>query len=409
MPNLPTELRPLEELRERHSSKWRRFNRDVLPMHVAEMDYEIAPGIKSLLIDFVTRSDVGYLGPIPEVGEAFAGFAKRHWDWEVAPSDTRIATDVGVGSVEILRAVAKPGDKVLVNSPVYSAFYKWIEEVGLVAVDAPLIREKVGGATTGAGSDEPDSFAKPVTLWRLDVDAIEQAFKSGVKLFLMCNPHNPVGRMHTAAELRQVAHLADKYGVLVISDEIHAPMAFPGETFTPYLSVSDEAKRTGVTVTAASKTFNLAGLKASIIVTQSDEVREKLAKLPEALHWRSSLLGAFAMVEAFENGDAWLKGTMMTLTDSRRLLAAEIAEKLPTVDFHLPENGYLAWLDLTSLNLGENPAALLLAKEKVSFVPGADHGKDYDQFVRINFACRPASIRAAIDKIANQAAKAAKK
>ena len=405
MPNLPTELRPLEELRERHSSKWRRFNRDVLPMHVAEMDYEIAPGIKSLIIDFVTRSDLGYLGPIPELGEAFAGFAKRHWNWAVEPTDVRLATDVGVGAVEVLRAAGNAGDQVVINSPVYHSFYEWIKEAGMEVVDAPLIREKVGGPT----AEEPDSFEKPVTLWRLDIDAIEKAFKAGAKFFLMCNPQNPVGRMHTASELRQVAALAAKYGVLVISDEIHAPMAYPGETFIPYLAVSDEAKQTGVTVTAASKTFNLAGLKASILVTQSDEVRAKLAKLPEAMHWRSSLIGAFAMTEAFENGDAWLKGTMMTLADSRKLLAAEIAEKLPTVDFHLPENGYLAWLDLSSLNLGDKPAALLLAKEKVSFVPGDEHGEAYGQFVRINFACRPASIRAAIDKIANQAAKAARK
>ncbi len=405
MPNLPTELRPLEELRERHSSKWRRYNRDVLPMHVAEMDYEIAPTIKALIIDMVTRSDLGYLGPVPEVGEAFSGFAKRHWNWAVAPTDVRLATDVGVGAVEILRAAGKAGDKVVINTPVYHAFFDWIKEVGMDYVDAPLIREKVGGPT----EEEPDSFEKPVTVWRLDLAAIEKAFKAGAKFFLMCNPQNPVGRMHTASELRQVATLAAKYGVLVISDEIHAPMAYPGETFTPYLSVSEDAKATGVVITAASKTFNLAGLKASIIVTQSDEVRAKLAAMPEAMHWRSSLIGAFAMVEAFENGDAWLKGTMMTLADSRRLLAAEIAEKLPTVDFHLPENGYLAWLDLSSLNLGDNPAALLLLKEKVAFVPGDDHGEAFGQFVRINFACRPASIRASIDKIANQAAKAARK
>jgi cystathionine beta-lyase len=358
-----------------------------------------------LIIDFFTRSDLGYLGPIPELGESFAGFAKRHWNWVVAPTDVRLATDVGVGAVEILRAAGTKGDKVVINSPVYHSFYECIKEAGMDVVDAPLIREKVGGPT----AEDPDTFEKPVTLWRLDIDAIEAAFRSGAKFFLLCNPQNPVGRMHTHNELRQVAALAAKYGVLVISDEIHAPMAYPGETFTPFLAVSDEAKQTGIIVTAASKTFNLAGLKASIIVTQSDEVRAKLVNLPEAMHWRSSLIGAFAMAEAYENGDAWLKGTMMTLADSRKLLAAEIAEKLPTVDFHVPENGYLAWLDLSSLNLGDKPAALLLAKEKVSFVPGDEHGEAYGQFVRINFACRPASIRAAIDKIANQAAKAARK
>ncbi|MFM6940099.1 MAG: aminotransferase class I/II-fold pyridoxal phosphate-dependent enzyme [Rhodoluna sp.] len=207
MATLPTELRPLEELRERHSSKWRRFNRDVLPMHVAEMDYEIAPSIKSLIIEMTTRSDLGYLGPIPELGEAFAGFAKRHWNWAVEPSEVRLATDVGVGSVEIMRAVGKPGDKVVVNSPVYHSFYTWIEEVGMTVVDAPLIREKVGGPT----EENPDTFEKPVTLWRLDLAAIEKAFKDGAKIFLMCNPQNPVGRMHTRDELRDLAsvHAAD--------------------------------------------------------------------------------------------------------------------------------------------------------------------------------------------------------
>jgi cystathionine beta-lyase len=374
-------LRPLAELRQRHSSKWRRYPEDVLPMHVAEMDYEIAPQIQELLIDFVQRSDLGYLGSVPEVAEAFVAFAQRHWNWTPDAKQIRIATDVSVGSVEIMRRITKPGDRVLINSPVYSAFYGWINEVGCVPADVPLV---------------PD-----LETWRLDIAGIEKAFQDGVKFYLLCSPHNPMGRVHDRAELEAVAELALKYGVVVISDEIHAPLTHDGHQFTPWLNVSDAARETGVIVTAASKSFNLAGLKASIFVTQSDTMASLLSTVPPDLHWRSSLLGGFAMAEAFSNCDDWLAEANARNRANRDLLTRLVSERLPGVSYWVAQGGYLAWLDVSSLNLGENPALRILEEKRISLVPGVDHGAGYEQFVRINFATSAESIERTVDAIAS--------
>jgi cystathionine beta-lyase len=373
-------ITPLSELSKRSSSKWRRFAPDVLPMHVAEMDYDIAESIQKLLIEKVTNSDLGYTGPVPEVAEGFVNFANRLWGWNVDSKQVRLSTDVGVSCVELFRALGAKGDKVVINSPVYHSFYDWVEEVGMVIDDVPL---------TPAESS-----------WNLDLVGIEAAFKNGARFYLLCNPHNPLGKVFTEPELVAIADLAKKYGVIVISDEIHAPLTFENKQFVPYLRVSDAARETGVCITAASKSFNLAGLKASVIVTDSPVMHEKLASLPAALHWRSGLLGAFAMAEAFTNCSEWLDTAIAANKDSRDLLLALIAEHVPAVKTWVPEASYLAWLDVSSLDLGDNPAARILSEQKVAFVPGTDHGSDYTNFIRINFACHPDSLERAIAALA---------
>ena len=370
----------LSALRRRHSSKWRRFAADVLPMHVAEMDFQIADSIRNVIVEMAQSSDLGYLGPVPEVAEAFAGFAKRRWNWTVDTAQVKMATDVGVAAVEIFRTLGSPGDKVVVNPPVYGSFYHWIEEAILEQVDVPLVRTD--------------------RTWQLDLNALEAAFAAGAKFYLLCHPHNPVGKIYSLEELQAIAALAEKYGVTVVSDEIHAPLTFESKHFVPYLRVSDAARETGVCITAASKSFNLAGLKASVIVTDSSAMNERLSKLPAALHWRSGLLGAFAMGEAFSNGQDWLDDAIAANLASRTLLLLLLSEHLPSVKTWLPEAGYLAWLDVSALNLGDNPAAKLLAEQKVAFVPGTDHGSDYVNFVRINFACHQDSLERAITALA---------
>ena len=373
-------LGPIEQVRQRTSSKWRRFGPDVLPMHVAEMDYEIAPSIKSLLIEKVNNSDLGYTGPVPEVAEGFAKFAKQHWNWNVDQTQIKLATDVGVSAVEIMRALGEPGQKVVINSPVYYNFFTWIREVGLEIHDVPLVAAE--------------------TTWSLDLNELEKAFAAGAKFYILCTPHNPIGKVYSRAELESIATLAKKYDVIVISDEIHAPLTYAESTFVPYLTVSEAARETGICITAASKSFNLAGLKASIIITENQTMKEKLRPLPLAMHWRSGLLGAFAMGEAFANCSDWLADAVELNKQNRDLYLSLVASKLPSAKTWLPEAGYLAWIDISKLELGANPAAKILEEQKVAFVPGNDLGPQYSQYLRVNFGCHPESIERAIDALA---------
>lgn len=375
----------LSELQTHRREKWRAFPKEVLPLPVAEMDFPVADPIRQTLKEMIDRSDLGYLGPIPEMGIAFAGFAQRRWGWSVDPLQVRIAADVGVGVVEVLRVITKPGDKILINSPIYPNFWTWCIETHLEQVDVPLTQS--------------DSLVNG-SHWILDWDGIEKAYKSGIKAHLISNPHNPLGRMYTHDELSRLADLAKEYGVYIISDEIHAPLTFPEQTFTPFLAVSETAREVGITITAASKGWNIAGLKCAIIVTQNSKVYETLNAIAPATHYRASLLGAFATVTAFEQCEPWLDVLMLQLDLNRNFVADLIAAKTPGVGYRIPHSSYLGWLDLTSYQLGEDPSAVLIEKAKVAFVPGHRFGAQSAQFVRLNFATSHEILEEAFNRLA---------
>ena len=374
----------LAELHTHHSEKWRGFPQDVLPLPVAEMDFPVAEPIRAVLAEMVAHSDLGYLGPIPELGLGFKKFAAERWNWTVDEKQVHVATDVGVAVVEILRVFTQPGDSILISSPVYHNFYTWINETKLTLVDAPFER-------TGDEATNP---------WVINWESIEKAYASGIKVHLLCSPHNPLGFIYTKQDLLRIVALAKKHNVLVISDEIHAPLTFPGETFVPMLSLGADAESVSVTVTAASKGWNIAGLKCAIIVSQNAEMNSKLSKLAPAMHYRASLLGGFATAVAFAEGGVWLDTVIAQLDHNRHLIKDLLAEKLPTVRYHIPQNSYLAWLDVESLNLGVDPSVTLIEKGRVAFNPGHAFGKQCDQYVRLNFATSPEIITEAIDRIA---------
>jgi cystathionine beta-lyase len=374
----------LAELQTHRSEKWRAFAHDVLPLPVAEMDFPVAEPIRTVLSEMVAHSDLGYLGPIPELGLGFKKFAAERWNWNVDEKQVRLATDVGVAVVEILRVFTKPGDNILISSPVYHNFYTWINETKLTLVDVPF--ERIG-----------DEAANP---WVLNWESIENAYSSGIKVHLLCSPHNPLGFIYTKNDLLRLIALAKKHNVLVISDEIHAPLTYPGETFVPILTLGSDAESVAVCVTAASKGWNIAGLKCAIIISQDQAMNAKLADLAPAMHYRASLLGGVATAAAFAESGVWLDSVIALLDQNRHLIKKLLVEKLPTVRYHIPQNSYLAWLDVEPLNLGENPSVTLVEKGRVAFSPGHAFGKQCAQYVRLNFATSPEILTEAIDRIA---------
>jgi cystathionine beta-lyase len=348
------------------------------------MDFPVAQPIRDLLAEMVAKSDLGYLGSIPELGQGFAHFAGTRWNWEVDPLQVRAATDVGVAVVEILRVFTQPGDSILLSSPVYHNFYNWINETKLNLVDVPFER-------TGDESNNP---------WEINWDGIEKAYASGLKVHILCSPHNPLGRIYSKEELLRLVALAKRYEVLIISDEIHAPLTYKDKSFTPMLSLGKEAEEVSITVTAASKGWNIAGLKCAIIVTQNEALKSKLDSMPIAVHYRASLLGGFATAIAFAEGGVWLDSVIENLDHNRRMIKELLGSQLPSVRYHLPDNSYLAWLDLEALNLGEDPSITLLEKGRVAFNAGHTYGKQCSQYVRLNFATSPTIVTEAIHRIA---------
>ena len=370
---------PLSELRKRKSVKWRQFPSDVLPLPVAEMDFPIAEEIKSALRDTIVGSDTGYLGPFPEMFEAFKSFSTARWGWSPDTSQIRIATDVGVGTVEVIRTLINPGDRVVLNSPVYDNMWRWVAEVKAELVDVPLVERDME--------------------YSLDLDGIERAYKAGAKVHILCNPHNPVGIIFTKSELARIAELAKQYGVIVISDEIHAALTYPGNTFVPFLAVSDAAREVGICVTSASKAFNLAGLKCAMIITQSDNLKNRINSMPISVAFRASLFGAVAATAAFENSIGWLEGALQTLDENRKLIRALIDSKVPAIGYRIPDFGYLAWLDLSRLGLGEDPTKTIMERGKLAMNSGSFYSPKHPQFARLNFGTSAENIEEGFNRI----------
>lgn len=367
---------PLAELRTRRSAKWRMYPADVLPLFVAEMDFALAPPVLSALRTAVDASDTGYSAAVPVLGEAYAGFAESRWGWLVDPDAVTAVTDVGVGVVELLRVFTRPGDVVAFSTPVYPPFFHWPAEAGARMLEIPLTPEL-----------------------RLDLAAIEAAFATHPAVYVLCNPHNPVGRVHTPDELAALVRLARIYGVTIISDEIHAPLVLPGATYTPLLTLPGAAE-IAVAVVSASKAWNLAGLKCAAVVTGSPEMAAAVDRFPPDVRWRTGHLGVVASIAAFTDGVPWLDRLLATLDARRTQLGDLLRERLPQVRWRPPEATYLAWLDCRALGDGDEPRERFLERGRVAVEPGLRFGAPGAGHVRLNFGTSPEILDEAIARMA---------
>jgi cystathionine beta-lyase len=372
--------RPLEELfATRSSIKWRRYPADVLPVFVAEMDFDVEPLILDRVAETLRHSDTGYLDSPGPLATAFARFAEEEWGWHVDPDAVHLATDVTVGVVESLRLVLpETGGRVVLTPPVYPPFFEMVEEADAVAVTVPLLEEEG---------------------WSLDLAGIERAFAAGAEALLLCNPQNPTGRCHSRSVLEALASLAARYGVVIVSDEVHAPLAHPGTVFTPFAPVARAAGARAVTVTSASKAWNLAGLKCAVVVAADDASAALLDELPEELAARTSILGLHANVAALSCRD-WRDDLVDAIVGNVRLLESEMAAHAPSVRVVRPDAGYLAWLDFRETGLGDDPARVLIETGRVALNSGLPFGEPGRGFARINLACNPSTVVEAVRRIA---------
>ncbi len=370
----------LATLRERQSVKYRAYGADVIPAWIAEMDFPLAEPIARSLRDAIDRSDTGYQSGAG-LREAFRDFAARTWQWDVPLSRVTGVPDVLSGVDWAIRLLTEPGDGIVITTPVYPPFFTTIRDIAeRTIVDVPMARTPEGG-------------------YALDLAALEAAFaRPEVTALLLCSPHNPTGTVPGRSELERIAELADRHGVAVISDEIHAPLTMPSAQHTPYLAVAgDDAN--ALALVAASKAWNLAGLKCAQMVATERTAPVMRDRLPKEVVYGTGHLGVLATVAAYAEGGPWLEQVIGILDGNRRLVADLVAEHAPRVGYVMPDASYLAWLDLSAYSPGDDPSVVLLEKAHVAVNAGPTFGQGGAGHVRLNMATSPAILTTIVHRM----------
>ncbi|WP_240643787.1 MalY/PatB family protein [Antribacter gilvus] len=413
----PLDALGLDELRRRTSVKWRAFAPDVLPMFVAEMDTPVAPVVADAVGRALATGDLGYdHGRV--YGEALAELADRRWGWAVDPARTRTVADVMVGTMEILRVLTGPGDAVVVTPPVYPPFYGFVRNEGRQILEAPL---RDG---------------------RLDLAALETAFDRAVNphgpgpgagrraVLLLCNPHNPTGTAHTRDELAATLALAARYGVRVVSDEIHAPLAgYPGmpdgaaaglagstaggaggpaghpagqvaaaawDDFVPVLTLP--GSESAIALHSASKAYNLAGLRAAVAVAGPDAVAD-LRRVPEEADHAVNHLAVLVHAAAYRDTSDWLDRVLAGIARNRALLDALLAEHAPELRHRAGGATYLAWVDARDALPEVSPYRFFVDRARVALGDGATFGAGGEGHVRVNLATSAEILTEAVQRL----------
>jgi cystathionine beta-lyase len=367
----------LATLHQRRSEKWSEHEPDVLGSTVAEMDFPLAPEVSAALHAAIDRHDLGYTPPTgTQLPAAFADFARRRLGWAVDQDQISLVPDVMAGLIELCRVLVEPGHQVAFFTPAYPPFFN----------ELPQARVELVQLSLGPG-------------YVVDLDGLEAALVGGVRALVLANPHNPTGRVLPRAELEQIAELCASYDCWVLADEIHAPLVLHGATHTPWLEVSDAAREYGIALSSASKAFNVAGLKAALMITASDRARAAAERVPQ-LTDRVGILGVIAAEAGFTYGDRWLNALLDQLAANRQLLGDLLTAELPKIKWTPPEASYLAWLDFRALGLGEDPAQAFLTHGHLALSAGLNYGPEGAGFARLNFGTSPEHVTEAVRRMA---------
>jgi cystathionine beta-lyase len=353
--------------RETDSIKWNVCDDEELPMWVADMDFRSPQPVVDALQDRVAHGIFGYGFCPRELREVIVARLKQLYDWRVSPEALVFLPGVVPGFNVVLRALAEPGNGLLVQTPVYPPILEAAEPAGLVAQHHRLTR----------GTDGR---------YEIDFDAFADAFDARTRVFLLCNPHNPVGRVFHEDELARMAVHCLERDVIICSDEIHGDLIFRGSEHIPVASLAPEIEAQTITLMAPSKTFNIAGLKCAFAVIPNAELRAAFKAWRHHLVGRPNILGYTAALAAYREGQPWLDAVLAYLEGNRDFTYDFVQSELPGVEMAKPEGTYLAWLDCRALDLPPSPYEFFREEGRVMFNDGATFGPGGKGFVRLNFA-----------------------
>ncbi len=375
------DLLDLASLRRRKGEKWGTYPTDVLPAWVADMDFPVCAPIRRLLEQGIADGDLGYPSDaaLVELVEAFVGRAHERFSWGVDPRRVEALTDVVQGLYIGLLTYSERGDGAIVQSPVYPPFLHAVPEC-----DRRILINQLRPCARG---------------YEIDFDNLRSRIEPRTRLLLFCNPQNPTGRAFTRPELESLAELVLDHDLIVLSDEIHADLVFPGAQHIPLATISPEVADRTVTLMSASKAFNIAGLRCAVAVFGSAELQARFNTLAPHLRGGLGCLGLAATTLAWRDGQSWLAEVVDYLDGNRRLVSKFVTDHMPRVRHRAPEATYLAWLDCRDLALPTSPQQFFLERGKVALSNGAAFGPGGEGFVRLNFATSRPILSEILDRM----------
>ena len=379
------------ERRNTNSLKWTQYPADVLPLWVADMDFPTPGPILDALRATLDHGVLGYEFLQRHTQQTVAARMERLYGWQVDPDWIVATTGVVSGFNIAARAVCTVGDGMLIQTPVYNMFYTLYKHLGLIQQSAPF-----AFVTTG-------NVLRP----QLDITGFAGAFHSNhakTRMFMFCHPHNPLGRVFTHAELKEMAELCLQNDVIIVSDEIHSELLLNGSKHIPLATLSPEIADKTITLIAPSKTFNTAGLFCAFAIIPNMSLRQRFTQVNDEITGHVSSLGLIAAEKAFSGVcDDWLAELLAYLKNNRDFVAEYLTENLPDVKFTIPNATYLHWLDFSeymkSGMMDKPPYEFFLEKAKVALSGGKIFGESCENFVRLNFAAPQSTVAEALERM----------